>query len=51
MWQEERRRHDPPATLGAITVNEIARYREDLAMVSPFGLDATAGAMSYIPTK
>lgn len=41
----------PPATFGAAAVNEISRYAADLALVSPFGLDARAGATSYDPDE
>lgn len=41
----------PPATYGAVTTNEIARYRADFAILSPFGLDAVAGATSYDPDE
>lgn len=42
---------NPPATLGATTINEIGRYQADFAMVSPFGLDADTGATSYDPDE
>lgn len=42
---------NPPATYGAITINEIARYRADFAIVSPFGLDVSSGATSYNPDE
>lgn len=42
---------NPPATYGAITINEIARYRADVALVSPVGLDAQSGATSYNPDE
>ncbi len=41
----------PPASFGASTVNDIARYAADIAFVSPFGLDAQAGATSYDPDE
>lgn len=36
-----------PATYGEHTVAEIARYRVDLAFVSPVAVDARQGAMGY----
>jgi len=36
-----------PATVGATTVAEIGRYRADLALLSPVGLDAHHGASNY----
>lgn len=41
----------PPATFGAAAVNEINRYTADMALVSPYGLDAQAGATSYDPDE
>jgi DeoR family transcriptional regulator, fructose operon transcriptional repressor len=41
----------PPATFGTATLREIARYRADMAFLSPFGLDAEAGATSYDPDE
>lgn len=41
----------PPATFGMATLREIGRYRADLALLSPFGLDAVAGASSYDPNE
>lgn len=38
---------DVPATYGGSTINEIARYHADLALLSPVGLSATQGATSY----
>ena len=37
-----------PATYGDQTVAEIGRYHLDLAIVSPVGIDARAGAMDYL---
>ena len=37
------------ATFGPAAINEIHRYSADIAFVSPFGLDAGAGATSYDP--
>ncbi|EPJ77743.1 MULTISPECIES: DeoR/GlpR family DNA-binding transcription regulator [Pseudomonas] len=36
-----------PATVGSTTVAEIARYRADLALLSPVGIDAQRGASNY----
>jgi len=36
-----------PATVGATTVAEIGRYRADLALLSPVGIDARHGASNY----
>ncbi|WP_374334392.1 DeoR/GlpR family DNA-binding transcription regulator [Leeia sp.] len=36
-----------PATIGAQTVAEIARYRADLALLSPVGIEVEFGASSY----
>lgn len=41
----------PPATFGMATLREISRYRADIALLSPFGLDAAAGATSYDPNE
>jgi len=37
-----------PATYGDQTVAEIGRYHLDLAIISPVGIDARAGAMDYL---
>ena len=37
-----------PATYGDQTVAEIGRYHLDMAIVSPVGIDARAGAMDYL---
>lgn len=37
------------ATFGPAAINEIHRYSADTAFLSPFGLDAGAGATSYDP--
>lgn len=42
---------DPPATFGDVTINEIGRYHVDLALLSPFGLDADKGATSFDPRE
>ncbi|MFC3533604.1 DeoR/GlpR family DNA-binding transcription regulator [Vogesella facilis] len=36
-----------PATVGPGTVAEIGRYRADLALISPTGIDARRGACNY----
>ena len=36
-----------PATVGATTVAEIGRYRADLALLSPVGIDVLRGASNY----
>ena len=38
---------DPMETFGAATVNDIHRYRADLAILTPWGLDAASGAMNH----
>lgn len=35
------------ATSGDITVNELERYRADVALLSPVGVDAASGATSF----
>lgn len=40
-----------PATCGAATVAEIARFRADVALLSPVGLDARYGATSFDPRE
>ncbi|MEH0835041.1 DeoR/GlpR family DNA-binding transcription regulator [Pectobacterium cacticida] len=35
------------ATSGDITLNELARYRADVALLSPVGIDAASGATSF----
>jgi len=44
-------RNDPPATVGALAINEIARYRVDFAMLSPYSFDPEQGAGSYEPEE
>ncbi len=42
-------KQDPSETIGATAINEIHRYHADLAMVVPWGVDATRGASdSYL---
>ncbi|KGK41537.1 alkaline phosphatase [Nitrincola sp. A-D6] len=36
-----------PATFGAGTINELSRYHVDVAMLSPYGIDAEQGAGSF----
>lgn len=40
-----------PATYGEITIAEIHRYRVDMALLSPVGIDAAAGATSFAPRE
>ncbi|CAM3999860.1 DeoR/GlpR family DNA-binding transcription regulator [Paracidovorax anthurii] len=40
-------RADVQATYGEATVNEIHRYRADIALLSPVGMNAQQGASSY----
>lgn len=35
------------ATSGALTVSELSRYRADVALLSPVGIDSRAGASSF----
>lgn len=42
---------EPPATFGEATINEVARYQADVAILSPFGLEACKGATSYDPRE
>lgn len=42
---------EPPSTSGARAINEIRRYRADIALLSPVGLDGEAGATSYDPNE
>ncbi|MCO5089711.1 DeoR/GlpR family DNA-binding transcription regulator [Bosea sp. (in: a-proteobacteria)] len=37
-------KQDPNETIGPVAVNEIHRYRADLAILSPWGVDAVKGA-------
>lgn len=43
--------HDPQATYGAVAVSEINRYRADLALLSPVGVDPRYGATSFDPAE
>lgn len=42
---------DPQATHGAPAIAEIHRYRADLALLSPVGIDARHGATSFHPEE
>lgn len=40
-------RHDPMETHGEATINDIQRYRADVALLAPWGIDAQMGAMNH----
>ncbi len=40
-------KHEPMETHGAATINDIQRYRADVALLAPWGIDARMGAMNY----
>lgn len=40
-------KHDPQETFGSATINDIHRYRADVALLAPWGIDAEMGAMNY----
>ncbi|RWR29300.1 DeoR/GlpR transcriptional regulator [Sinirhodobacter populi] len=40
-------KHEPMETHGAATINDIQRYRADVALLAPWGVDAKMGAMNY----
>ena len=40
-------RQEPLETFGAATINDIHRYRADVALLAPWGIDAKMGAMNY----
>ncbi|WP_313531939.1 DeoR/GlpR family DNA-binding transcription regulator [Shinella sp.] len=40
-------KQDPMETYGEATINDIQRYRADVALLAPWGVDATMGAMNY----
>lgn len=40
-------RHDPMETCGPATINDIRRFRADVALLAPWGIDARMGAMNY----
>lgn len=39
--------HEPPETGGASTINDIYRFKADLALLSPFGVDVNGGATNF----
>ena len=39
--------HEPPETGGASTINDIYRFKADLALLSPFGIDIEGGATNF----
>ncbi|CAD5296949.1 DeoR family transcriptional regulator [Bosea sp. 62] len=39
--------HEPPETGGASTINDIYRYKADLALLSPFGVDMKGAATNF----
>lgn len=40
-------KHEPMESHGAATINDIQRYRADVALLAPWGVDARMGAMNY----
>jgi len=40
-------KHEPVETHGAATINDILRYRADVALLAPWGIDARMGAMNH----
>lgn len=40
-------KHDPVETHGEGTINDISRYHADLALLAPWGINASFGAMNY----
>jgi DeoR family transcriptional regulator, fructose operon transcriptional repressor len=40
-------KHEPMETHGGATINDIQRYRADVALLAPWGIDAKMGAMNY----
>ncbi len=38
---------DPMETHGPATINDIQRFRADIALLAPWGIDATMGAMNH----
>lgn len=40
-------KQQPMETWGAATINDITRFRADLAILAPWGIDAERGAMNY----
>lgn len=39
--------HEPPETGGASTINDIHRFKADLALLSPFGVDINGAATNF----
>jgi DeoR family fructose operon transcriptional repressor len=39
--------HDLPETGGASTINDIYRFKADLALLSPFGIDINGAATNF----
>jgi DeoR/GlpR family transcriptional regulator of sugar metabolism len=39
--------HEPPETGGPSTINDIYRFKADLALLSPFGVDINGGATNF----
>ena len=39
--------HEPPETGGASTINDIYRFKADLALLSPFGVDVDGAATNF----
>lgn len=39
--------HEPPETGGASTINDIYRFKADLALLSPFGVDIDGAATNF----
>lgn len=39
--------HEPPETGGASTINDIYRFKADLALLSPFGVDISGAATNF----
>ncbi|PTM39989.1 DeoR/GlpR family DNA-binding transcription regulator [Bosea sp. 124] len=39
--------HEPPETGGASTINDIYRFKADLALLSPFGVDINGAATNF----
>ena len=39
--------HEPPETGGASTINDIYRFKADLALLSPFGIDMVGAATNF----
>lgn len=40
-------KHEPMETHGPATINDIHRFRADVALLAPWGVDADRGAMNY----